>query len=128
MRKSRSRAVAEIDTQTNAKVDAILAQMDRTRQKVQEKLSAARAVDLEKMLAAHPDADGLDFQKLIAAMQKLESIGTDRTMADERRAEIIRMSLAGISVGQMAEKLGLSYYYVVQVRRELGLSRPRKPR
>lgn len=128
VRKSRSRAVAEIDAQINAKAEAIIARVKRTNDKIQEELNAAQTADLEKKLAAHPNANNFERQKLIAAIQKFNRMGADRTMADERRAEVIRMSLAGMHVGQMADNLGLSYYYIVQLRRSLGLSRARKPR
>lgn len=124
----RSRALAAIDAQINAKAEALLARMAATRARMQEELDAARAVDIEKTLAAHPNADSLEFQKLIAAIQKYNRTGARRTEADRRRANIIRMSLSGMSVRLIAEEVGLSYYYVVQLRRELGLSKRRKRR
>lgn len=51
-----------------------------------------------------------------------------KDLASHRRDEVRRMSREGLPVAQIAAKLGMSYHYVVQLRGQLGLSKPRKRR
>jgi hypothetical protein len=129
---ARSRKLQAVDDAIAARARAIVEQMDRAYARAQQMLQEAREKDLErtllKALSEHPLAATFEMQKLIAALQGLDRAGAARSKAEHRRAEIIRMSLAGIPVGQMAKELGLSYDYVVQLRAKLGLSTSRKRR
>lgn len=44
------------------------------------------------------------------------------------RQEVERMSLEGKKVSEISEALGICYGYVVDLRREMGVSKPRKRR
>lgn len=105
------------------KMQRVLDMLDSMDARVKQELEAAKERDFEKLLLAHPMADSLEIQKIIAALR-----GIDDTVAGRRRAEIIRLSLDGVPVKQIAAEVGLAYYYVVQLRARLGLSKPRRKR
>ena len=122
-RRTKSEALAPDAQQFLERMRAIRAQ---AKERLEELQSRELDKEIEAKLAAHPKADSIEVRKVVAVLRKLRCSTETTTQAERRRMEIIRMSLAGSPVAEIAEALGLSYYYVVQLRRELGLSKPRR--
>lgn len=73
-------------------------------------------------------SQGLDCA--VAARMEAEFDQRDRAkarsdLAEQRRAQVVELSRQGVPVRQIAERLGIAYNYVVQLRAELNVPRKR---
>lgn len=125
MRRSRSPILRAMDAEIEAEIERQVARNDAMRSKVQARLEQYRLAGEARRLAG--DTSFLDFpiETVAAILKAAHRAATARTQSERRQAKIEELSLRGMSVRQIADEVGLTYHYVVQVRRKLGVSRPR---
>jgi len=127
--KRRSRKLAAIDAEIEAKASEIIARMDASRAHVEQVLAEARLKSHAARLAKEPDYFGLTMDEALAVAKAKLRYAQAETDAERRAAKVEELSIVRMPVRKIAEQLGLSYYYVVELRRKLGVSqtRTRKP-
>ncbi|WP_374410635.1 hypothetical protein [Novosphingobium colocasiae] len=114
----------------DAKVEAVRAQHRALMERATE-LAMSQAVPTEAELLAALQAAGLpnhDADRLKADLDKRNRATARKQLAAARRDQVWQLSLEGVSVGEIAERLGLAYDYVVQLRAKLDVPRARKRR
>lgn len=92
----------------------------------------AQAEEARKMLEANPPPSLAELVAVTTARFKA-ALGPDAPLPPSlsslrNREAVERLSLEGKPVGEIARTLGISYGYVVMLRAELGVSRPRRRR
>ena len=114
---------AEAEVKANRIIDEFKAGMARAEAMLAEYQVRVQAGELREELSLQ-DLPMEDAVRLVRARRRELLAKTD---AERRRAQVEWMSVIGSPVDRIAEKTGLSYLYVVQLRRRLGLS-PKRSR
>ena len=124
----KARALVELDRQIEAEIDRQVSIIDNVMAKMRSELDGHRLEAEARRLKGDPSFHDMPVKTVIAMLRAAHRAETALTKAARRRAKIEELSLRGHSVAQIAERVGLSYYYVVQVRRSLGVSSKRERR
>lgn len=104
---------------------SLAAMLDAARADLAGTLPSERAL-LELLRAQGLDAVTAD--RLQAEYDRRERSKARADLAEERRRQVVAMSLRGHRVREIADRLGLSYNYVVQLRATLAVPRDRARR
>lgn len=128
VRKSRSKKLAALDAELEAKTQKLIASMKDTRDRADRFLDEQRLKSEAARIAGEPDYYGLSLDDVAAVLSARAKTLEAETVADRRAAQVEELSLLRVPVRKIAEQLGLSYYYVVELRRKIGVSRSRPRR
>lgn len=128
IRKSRSKMLAALDAELEAKAQKLVASMKDTRARAERFLEEQRLKSEAARIAGEPDYFGLSLEEVARVLSARAKALEAETVADKRAAQVEELSLLRLPVRKIAEQLGLSYYYVVELRRKLGVSRARPRR
>ncbi|WP_372732416.1 hypothetical protein [Novosphingobium sp.] len=128
LRKSRSKKLAALDAEIEATMQKAIATINKTNADVRQYLENQRLKSEAARLAGEPDYAGLTIEDALAVAKARSKAANAYTESERRAAKVEELSLLRVPVRKIAKQLGLSYGYVVQLRRKLGLSkaRPRK--
>lgn len=110
-----------------ARVDAILEANKAVTARANE-MAASLNVPSDRELLAMLSDRGLDpvrAKRMEAAFDQRDRTKARADRAEHRRAEVLRLSLQGKLVREIANELGIAYDYVVQLRASLGVPRRR---
>lgn len=127
-RKSRSKKLAALDAELEARHAAIIAGMHQRLARVRELAEESKLKSQAARLAKEPDYWGVPTDDVVKALKARIRGDRAETVADRRAAKVEELSLLRVPARKIAEQLGLSYYYVIELRRKLGVSRARPRR
>jgi len=106
-------------------LDALIAQRFASVRRAEEMLARRDPAQVlpDVMTPDHPLAKAIGFERADALVNP--PARKRAAKAKQLRDDVVRLSLAGKLVREIADELGLSYGYVVELRRALGVGRRR---
>lgn len=123
-----SSALAQIDAEANAKAQRLVARIKGAEARAKAKLAELALQQEAAKLRGEPCFAEMPIDQLVTVLKARQRAVAAETVSQRRRATVQWMSIAGQSVQQIADATGMTYLSVVQLRRQLGVSRKRRPK